>query len=78
MLKVLKIGLLVIAVCLAMYVLITRNFQGIPFMLFFLGLSGIVMGVSELKVGRKTSAILSFLASVFALFVSVYTFDTFS
>ncbi|MER2262443.1 MAG: DUF3953 domain-containing protein [Psychrobacillus sp.] len=61
-----------------MYVLLTNNYRFMPYMLLFLGSSGIVMGVSELKVGRKTSAILSFLASVFALFVSIYIFDTFS
>ena len=76
--KILRVVLVVITFCLAMYVLLTNNYRFMPCMLLFLGLSGIVMGVSELKVGRKTSAILSFLASVFALFVSVYTFDTFS
>ncbi|WP_231687560.1 YczI family protein [Bacillus sp. FJAT-22090] len=67
-----------IAICFAMYALITNKYQVMPYMLFFLGLMGVVIGVSELKVDRRTSAIISFLASAFALFVSFYTFNTFN
>ncbi|WP_260631081.1 YczI family protein [Bacillus sp. S/N-304-OC-R1] len=43
-------------------------------MLFFLGVMMLCTGISELKVKRKTNAIISFTASVFVLFVSIYTF----
>lgn len=78
LLKTLRVALVVITFCFAMYVLLTNNYRFMPYLLFFLGLFGIVNGVFELKVGRRTSGILSFLASVFAIFVSFYTFNTFN
>ena len=67
-----------IAFCFSMYALITNKYQVIPYMLFFLGLMGLVTGISELKVERRTSAIITFLTSAFALFVCFYTFNTFN
>ncbi|MBY0121624.1 YczI family protein [Bacillus sp. S/N-304-OC-R1] len=64
----------VIAFCLAGYSLITSKYQVMPYMLFFLGVMMLCTGISELKVKRKTNAIISFTASVFVLFVSIYTF----
>lgn len=67
-----------IAFSFAMYALITNKYQVMPYMLFFLGLMGLVIGISEVKVERRISAIITFLASAFALFVCFYTFITFN
>lgn len=74
MLKILRIISSVIAFALAGYSLITKNFEFMPYMLLFLGLSVLVTGVLELKAKRKTSAIISFLAVAFAFFVVIYAY----
>jgi len=69
-----RIVFAVIALCLALYGEITDNYELMPYMMVFLGAMLLVMGISELKVKRKTNAIISFLVSAFVLFVSIYTF----
>jgi hypothetical membrane protein len=73
LLKVLRVIFALIAVGLAVYALITNNYELSSYMLFFLGAMMLVMGISELKVKRKKNAIISLLASAFVIFVSIYT-----
>jgi hypothetical membrane protein len=73
LLKVLRVIFALIAVGLAVYALITNNYELSSYMLFFLGAMMLVMGISELKVKRKKNAIISLLASTFVIFVSIYT-----
>ncbi|MFP7255032.1 DUF3953 domain-containing protein [Terribacillus goriensis] len=74
MLKILRIALAFIVVTIAVYSLVTGNHALSPYMLFFLGLMMIVMGISEFKAKRQAEALTCFTVSVFVLFVSVYTF----
>lgn len=74
MLKIVRMISSFIAFALAGYSLITNNFEYMPYMLFFLGVSVLVTGVLELKAKRKTSAIISFLAVAFTFFVVIYAY----
>ncbi|WP_186673750.1 DUF3953 domain-containing protein [Sporosarcina sp. BP05] len=74
MLKISRVILSVIVIALAGYGLITKNFEFMPYMMFFLGAFILVMGVLELQAKRMTNAIISFLGSAFILFVAIYTF----
>ncbi|MEO4053963.1 YczI family protein [Solibacillus sp. CAU 1738] len=76
MLKVMRIIFTVIGAGLGVYALITDKFQVMPLMLFSLGAMMLLTGISELKEKRMTMAIISFLSAAFALFVCVYTFNT--
>ena len=72
--KILRLFLSAAVIALSGYSLITKNFEYMPYILLFLGVLGLVMGVSEIQAKRKVSAILSFLAASFACFVAIYTF----
>ena len=72
-LKILKVILSVIVIALAGYGLITKNFEFMPYMIFFLGVFMLVTGASELQ-AKKKSAIFFILAAVFLFFVAIYTF----
>ncbi|QNK89589.1 DUF3953 domain-containing protein [Sporosarcina sp. FSL K6-1540] len=74
MLKILRIILSVIVMALAGYSLITKNFEFMSYMMFFLGVLMLVTGVAELQAKRKTNAISSILAAAFLFFVAIYTF----
>ncbi|WP_186673914.1 DUF3953 domain-containing protein [Sporosarcina sp. BP05] len=74
MLKILRVILSVIVIALAGYGLITKNFEFMPYMMFFLGVFILVMGVLELQAKRTTNAIITILGSAFILFVAIYTF----
>lgn len=74
MLKIVRLISSLIVIALASYGLITKNFEFMPYMMLFLGVSILVIGVLELQAKRKTSAIISILASAFILFVAIYTF----
>ena len=74
MLKILRIILSVIVMALAGYSLITKNFEFMSYMMFFVGVLMLVTGVAELQAKRKTNAISSILAAAFLFFVAIYTF----
>lgn len=73
MLTVLRIVLAIIVITIAVYGLVTGNHELFPYMFFFLGLMMVVMGISEIKVKRQGNAVLCILASIFVLFVAVFT-----
>ncbi|MGM1048873.1 Protein of unknown function [Paenibacillus uliginis N3/975] len=73
MLKILRIVFGLIASILAIYFLITDKAVVMPFMVFFLGVMFLVMGLSELQEKRKAFAYIIFLVSGFNIFISIYT-----
>ncbi|MFS0562059.1 YczI family protein [Terribacillus sp. 179-K 1B1 HS] len=73
MLKALHISLAIIVVCLSVYGFITGNHETSSYMLLFLGLMCLVMGVSQFKEKRKSMGVILFVTSFFALFVLIYT-----
>ena len=74
MLKILRIILSVIVMALAGYSLITKNFEFMSYMMFFVGVLMLVTGVAELQAKRKINAISSILAATFLFFVAIYTY----
>ncbi|MFD2680318.1 DUF3953 domain-containing protein [Bacillus seohaeanensis] len=70
MLKIARIGLSVIIVIVATYMLITRNFEFMPYNIFLLSVLMAVMGADELKKGRKGYGYLGIAASLFCFFVT--------
>ncbi len=74
LLIVMRIILAIIVLVLSVYAMVTDNQELSPYMLFFLGLMMLVMGISEIRAKRKSYAIIAILASIFVLYVAVYTF----
>ncbi|MED4531266.1 DUF3953 domain-containing protein [Metabacillus fastidiosus] len=74
MLTVWRIIFGLIAFILAIYGLITKKFILMPYMIFFLGLTFLIMGFSELKKEQKTMAPILFIVSGFNIFVAIFTF----
>ncbi|MGY0695045.1 DUF3953 domain-containing protein [Virgibacillus sp. FSP13] len=73
MLKVIKIILGIAVIILSGYSLITQDFTFIPYMVLFLGLFMIVTGISEFQRKQKFNALITIPASLFILFVFIYT-----
>lgn len=76
MIKLLRILLAIIGIVLAVYCLITKNLEMMPYTLFVMGVLYLVTGSQELQAKRKTNAITSIFAGAFVLFVAIYTFIT--
>jgi hypothetical protein len=74
LLKFLQIILSITVVSLAGYGLITGDFKLQSFMMLFLGLSMLVMGIREFKKGHKGYGWLSMVVFIFILFVSIKSF----
>ncbi|PAE23282.1 DUF3953 domain-containing protein [Bacillus sp. 7894-2] len=73
MIKILRIVLSVVIIPLALYMLITHNFEWMPFNLFLLSLFVMVIGTDEFMKGRKQYGVLNFAVSFFIVFVAFYT-----
>lgn len=71
---ILRVILAVISASIAVYGLITANFEFQSYMLFFLGLMMLVMGLEEFQKERKVMGWISIMAFVFVLFVSLQGF----
>ena len=74
MLEITRIILCVITILLAAYGLVTGNFELQPFMIFFLGLLMLVMGLIEFRKERKKYGWLFIVAFLLSLFVSIQAF----
>lgn len=74
LLKILHFVFSVIAISLAAYGLITKNFEFQHYMIFFLGLMMLVMGLQEFKKERKAYGWLFIIVFLFSLFVSIQGF----
>jgi apolipoprotein N-acyltransferase len=71
LLKISRIILAVIVALIAGYGLFTGNFKFQTYMMFFLGLMLLVMGIDEFQKGRKGYGLISIVAFLFILFVFV-------
>ncbi|MDA7027528.1 DUF3953 domain-containing protein [Bacillus sp. CLL-7-23] len=74
MLKILRIMLAITVVVSAGYVLVTNHFDFQPYMLFFLSLLMLVMGLDEFQKGRKDYGLTCIVLFLFVFFVSVQGF----
>lgn len=74
MLRFLQIILSIIVMSLAGYGMITENFEFQPYMMLFLGLTMLVMGLREFRKGQKGFGSLSIVVCIFILFVSIKSF----
>ncbi|MGA5663680.1 DUF3953 domain-containing protein [Bacillus bombysepticus] len=76
MINLLKFAFGLIGSILAIYILITKTYNLLPLMSFFMGLMLFMMGIFDFKENRKITGYTLFLASGFVIFVAVYTFIT--
>ena len=76
LLKILHILFAVLTFGLALFGLITQNFNYQHFMVLSMGLMLLVMGLKELRKKKKASAYLIMLAAAFVLFVAINVFLT--
>lgn len=71
---ILRVLFAVIVALIAGYGLITKNFEYQSFMMFFLSLMMLVMGLEEFQKERKVMGWFSIVAFLFVLFVSLNGF----
>lgn len=74
MLKILRILFSIITVALALYGLITGNFDYGAYMILFLGLTFLVMGLQEIQQTKNWSGWLCIAVFAFSLYVSIQSF----
>ncbi|KHF38550.1 YczI family protein [Halalkalibacter okhensis] len=74
MLIILRVLFAVIAAFIAGYGLITKNFEFQSYMMFFISLMVLVIGLEEFRKERKVSGWISIVAFLFVLFVSLLVF----
>lgn len=74
LLKILRYIFSVLTLSLAIYGLISKNFNLSPIMLLFLGLMMLVMSIEEFQKNQKIYGILFSIVFIFALFVAVQGF----
>ncbi len=75
MLKFLQIILSITVISLAGHGLITENYTFQPYMMLFLGLSMLVMGLREFQKGQKGNGWLGIVVFIFILLVSIKSFN---
>lgn len=71
---ILQILFSIITLALAGYGLITKNFEFGTYMILFLGLTMLVMGIQEIQQNKKLTGWLLIVVFVFSLFVSIQSF----
>ena len=74
MLKVLQILFSIIVIVLAGYGLFTKDFQFQAYMILFIGLTMLVLGLQEFKRNKKLSGWILIGVFVFSIIVSIYSF----
>lgn len=74
MLRILRYIFSVLGLLFAVYGLITQNFTFSPYMILFLGLMFLVMGLEEFQKERKAYGWLLVIVFLFSLFVSIQGF----
>ncbi|WP_081143999.1 DUF3953 domain-containing protein [Bacillus cereus] len=74
MLGKLQILFSIFSVVLGVYGLVTDSVEIMPYMFFCLGITFLIIGISEFKENRKPYATIHFLTSSFIIFVAFYTF----
>ncbi|SFC66681.1 hypothetical protein SAMN04488102_11710 [Alkalibacterium subtropicum] len=73
MLKALQKIALVISIIIAVYGLISRNYSLFPLIIVFQLVSLFVMALHDLKEGRKTKGVLSFILVITLSIIFIYT-----
>lgn len=71
LLKISRYILSIVVILFAAYGLITKNFEYQPYMMIFLGLTMLVMGLEEFRNERKTFGWLFIVVFLFSLFISI-------
>lgn len=74
LLGILRILFSVITLALAGYGLITKNFEFGSYMILFLGLSMLVLGIQEIQQNKKLTGWFSIITFAFSLYVSITSF----
>ena len=74
MLKILQIMFSIITVALASYGLITQDFQLGAYMILFLGLTMLVVGIQEFKKDKKITGCMLIVVFVFSMVVAIQSF----
>ena len=74
MLKILQILFSIIVLVLAGYGLFTKDFQFQAYMILFIGLTMLVLGLQEFKRNKKLSGWILIGVFVFSIIVSIYGF----
>ena len=74
MLKILQIIFSIIAMAFAGYGLITKDFQFQAYMMLFLGLTMLVLGLQEFKKNKKGTGWLLIGVFAFLMFVAIQSF----
>ena len=74
MLTMLRLLFAIITMVLAVFGLITKNFDYQAYAFLFLGLMALVMGIQEMQKKKKMMGWFSFIASVFFLYVAIQSF----
>lgn len=69
MLKIIHVILSIIVLGLALFELITNDYQMMPIMMFFLGALMLVLGIRELQKEKRKTGVLSVIVSLFVFFV---------
>ncbi|MFC7063432.1 DUF3953 domain-containing protein [Halobacillus seohaensis] len=73
--KKLKIGLALLVIVMAIYVMITDNSTLVPYLMFIVGVHVLTVGITEIKKDNKNFwGYTSIASAVFVFFVSIYTF----
>ncbi len=73
--KITKLILALIIIIFSSYSLISKNFESLPFMMFFLGVFMLLSGLSEFQKDRKRFEGYMFMGvSIFLFFVSIQGF----
>lgn len=71
MLKILQAIFSVVTLFFIIYGFLTENFNFQPFMIFFLGLTMLMMGLREFQQKRKIIGVLLILVFLFSFYVSI-------
>lgn len=74
MLTMLRLLFALITMVLAVFGLITKNFDYQAYAFIFLGLMALVMGIQEMQKKKKMMGWFSIIASVFFLYVAIQSF----
>lgn len=74
LLMILRIVFSIIAGALAVYGLVTQNFEYQAYMMLFLGLMMLVMGIQEIQKDKKLMGCLLIAVFAFSLYVSIQSF----
>lgn len=74
LLMILRILFSIITLALASYGLITKNFEFGQYMILFLSLTMLVMGIQEIQQNKKVTGWLLLFVFAFSLFVTIQSF----